>query len=90
MIFYVYYDAYGHALKAIDERELEENYGGDVDLFLKQMCRLSKNSDTERATGHVGTLRFESEEELRDFLGSLGDEITGFYNCGGDSRPYNF
>lgn len=45
---------------------------------------------TERTTGHVSTLRFDSENELNDYLESLGDEITGFYECQSESRPYNF
>ncbi|MFH1935882.1 MAG: hypothetical protein ABIN18_30485 [Pseudomonadota bacterium] len=44
----------------------------------------------ERTTGHVSTLRFDSENELNDYLESLGDEITGFYECQSESRPYNF
>ena len=41
-------------------------------------------------TGHVGTLSFQSEQELTDYLESLGDEISGFYKADSDSRPYNF
>ena len=44
----------------------------------------------ERSTGHVGTLKFDNENELKDYLESLGDEITGFYGCQSESRPYNF
>ena len=48
------------------------------------------DAKTERTTGHVSTLRFDSENELNDYLESLGDEITGFYECQSESRPYNF
>ena len=48
------------------------------------------DAKTERTTGHVITLRFDSENELNDYLESLGDEITGFYECQSESRPYNF
>jgi dsRNA-specific ribonuclease len=38
----------------------------------------------------VGTLTFESEVELNEYLESLGDVVTGFFECESDSRPYNF
>jgi hypothetical protein len=49
-------------------------------------------SDVERrhATGHVGTLRFDDEMELNDYLKLLGEEIDGFYGYRSESRPYNF
>ena len=48
------------------------------------------NSENENVTGSVSTLSFESEKELNEYIESLGDEITGFYGCEAESRPYNF
>jgi hypothetical protein len=89
MKYYVYFDAYGHARQAISENELAENYRGDPDRFLKAMCRLGPHAAKGRIAGHVGTLSFHSEAELRNYLEALGDEITGFW-ADSDSRPYNF
>jgi hypothetical protein len=85
MKYYVYFDPYGHARLAIGEKELAEKYRNDPDKFLNDMCR-----HFDHASGHVGTLCFDNENELDDYLNSLGDEITGFYGCRSDSRPYNF
>jgi hypothetical protein len=41
-------------------------------------------------TGHVGTLAFDNEKDLNDYLAELGEEIEGFYGCRSESRPYNF
>lgn len=90
MKYYVYFDSYGHAGQAINEKELAERYNNDPDEFFGAMCALAPDADRARATGHVGTLRFDDENELRDYLESLGDEITGFYGCMSESRPYNF
>jgi hypothetical protein len=90
VIYYVYFDAYGHARRAISEKELAAKYNNDPDTFYKATCRSGPNEEARRATGHVGTLRFHDEKELNDFLQSLGDEIIGFYECGSESRPYNF
>jgi hypothetical protein len=54
------------------------------------MCRRGPDADEGHLTGHVGTLSFQSEKELTDYLETLGDEISGFYNADSDSRPYNF
>ena len=90
MRYYVYFDGYGHLGNVISEKELTEKYNNDPDEFLKAMCRSGPDATVERAIGHVNTLRFDSENELNDYLESLGDEITGFYGCESESRPYNF
>jgi hypothetical protein len=90
MKYYVYFDAYGHARQAISERELTEHYQNDVNKFWEAMCRRGPDADEGHLTGHVGTLSFQSEKELTDYLETLGDEISGFYNADSDSRPYNF
>ncbi|UCF85991.1 MAG: hypothetical protein JSV50_10265 [Desulfobacteraceae bacterium] len=90
MRYYLYFDGYGQLRNAISEKELNEKYNNDPDEFLKAMCRSGPDAKIERAAGHVSTLRFDSESELNDYLESLGDEITGFYGCQSESRPYNF
>jgi hypothetical protein len=90
MKYYVYFDAYGHARKAITEKELAEGYQNDPDIFLNTMCRRRADVSADHTSGHVGTLCFDDENELNDYIESLGDEITGFYGCRSDSRPYNF
>ena len=90
MKYYVYFDAYGLPRKAISAAELAETYQNDSDTFLKAMCRQTADGEPEPISGHVGTLSFNSDSELTDYLDSLGDEIDGFYEAEGDSRPYNF
>ena len=90
MLFYVYFDGYGNARKAIGQEELAEKYDNDRGEFLKAMGALESTTGTTRTAGHVGTFRFENERELREALDTLGDEIEGFYGCASDSRPYNF
>jgi hypothetical protein len=90
MLYYVYFDAYGHVRRVVNERALAEEFGGDPDRLLRAMCRTSGDAEKGRAAGHVGTLAFNSDEELNDYLRSLGDEIEGFFGCEADSRPYNF
>jgi hypothetical protein len=90
MKYYVYFDPYGHAKQAISETELAQKYHNQPDEFLKAMCHLPPDAGISHTTGHVGTLNFESEKELEEYLESLGDEVTGFYGCRSQSRPYNF
>jgi len=90
MKFFVYFDAYGHARQLISQQQLAQRYGNDPDKFLQAACRTQPDAAMGHASGHVGTLSFASEAELKDYLQSLGDEITGFYSGDGDSRPYNF
>lgn len=90
MIFYVYFDSYGHARAVLSRDQLEGEYNGDPDAFLQAMNAKSHDAGTAHTTGHVGTLRFDTKEALEEYLNSLGDEITGFYDGDADSRPYNF
>lgn len=90
MKFYVYYDAYGHARRAISEAQLAATYQNDPDRFLEAMCRSGARPATGLITGHVGILNFTNARELKDYLESMGDEISGFYRAEADSRPYNF
>ncbi len=90
MKYYVYFDAYGHARRAISDAQLVESYQNDPAKFLQAMCRREADGDKVLVSGHVGTFSFNSPEELQDYLDSLGDELSGFYEGEGDSRPYNF
>lgn len=90
MKYYVYFDAYGHARQAISDAQLAEAYQNDPAKFLQAMCRRGSQGDAHPVSGHVGTLSFNSPQELQDYLDSLGDELEGFYEAEGDSRPYNF
>jgi hypothetical protein len=88
--YYVYFDAYGHARQAISAAQLAEAYQNDPTVFLHAMCCRGSDGEAHPVSGHVGTLSFNSPEELQDYLNSLGDELNGFYEGEGDSRPYNF
>ena len=89
MKFYVYYDTYGRAKKAITEEELKRLYNNSTERFLKEASRDLEDREGNRK-GNVGVLMFNDRKELQDFLNSLGDEIEGFYRCKEESRPYNF
>jgi hypothetical protein len=90
MKYHVYFDGYGHAKGAVSEKDLAEKYEGDPKLFLRAMCGVAPDGGIELTSGHVGTMNFESEKDLQEYLAGCGDEITGFYECDSDSRPYNF
>ena len=90
MKYFVYFDAYGHVRQFVTEQQLSENYNNDPGEFLSAMCREQPNINKGQITGHVGTLCFNTEKELIDYLAQLGEEIEGFYGCHSESRPYNF
>lgn len=90
MTYYVYFDAYGHARRIITETELAQKFNNEPHHFLRMMCQGDPAASDEHTSGHVGTLSFDTEKELKDYLAGLGDEITGFYGCRSESRPYNF
>jgi len=90
MKYYVYYDRYRHPRRAVSEKELAEQYESSPENFLRAMCELSPDAEIECAIGHVGIMRFSGEKEVKDYLEKTGEEIIGFFECEGDSRPYNF
>lgn len=90
MKYYIYFDRYRRPRNAVSESELARNYENSSENFLRTMCDMSRDSEIEHAVGHVGVMRFSSEKELKEYLENTGDEITGFYECEGESRPYNF
>ena len=90
MKYYVYFDAYGHAKRIITEKELTEKFNNEPHQFLSVMCQGHSEPSDRHTSGHVGTLSFDTEKELMEYLEGLGDEISGFYGCRSESRPYNF
>ena len=54
------------------------------------MCQQRSSTVGSHTIGHVGTLCFDTEKDLIDYLSELGEEIEGFYGCRSESRPYNF
>jgi len=90
MRYYVYFDAYGHARQIVNEQQLAEKYESEPAEFLSAMCRKQPNTGKGYTSGHVGTLCFDTEKDLIDYLAELGEEIEEFYACGSGSRPYNF
>ena len=90
MKYFVYFDAYGHAQRVITEKELAEKFNNEPQRFLSVMCQAHPAAAQGHTSGHVGTLSFDTPKELKEYLEGLGDEITGFYGCRSESRPYNF
>ena len=90
MKYYVYFDAYGHARQIVTEHQLAEKFHNEPAEFLSAMCRKQPDAGNGHTTGHVGTLSFDTEKDLKDYLAGLGEEIEGFYGCRSESRPYNF
>ncbi len=90
MKFYVYFDPYGHAKQIITEQQLAETFHSETNDFLVAMCQGQPDAAGTHCSGHVGTLTFDNEEDLQDYLAELGEEIEGFYDCRSESRPYNF
>ena len=90
MKYYVYFDAYGHARQIVTEQQLAERFHNEPGEFLSAMCRGQTDAAKGHTTGHVGTLSFDNEKDLNDYIADLGEEIEGFYGCRSESRPYNF
>jgi len=90
MIFYVYFDPYGNPRRALSAEELEEDYGGSTEAFLKAAAPAAPGASPDHSVGHVGTLAFADEVQLKEYLDGLGEELEGFYEGRSDSRPYNF
>jgi len=90
MKFYVYFDPYGHARQIISEKELAGTYNNQTGEFLAAVSQGQPDAEKAHRTGHVGTLTFDNEKDLNDYLAELGEEIEGFYGCRSESRPYNF
>jgi hypothetical protein len=88
--YYVYFDAYGHPRRAVNAAQLAAEYADDPEVFRRSACNAPQGAGPQFVSGHVGVLAFGDEAELGRYLESLGEEIAGFYDGIGDSRPYNF
>jgi hypothetical protein len=88
--YYVYFDAYGHPRGAVSAQELRERFENDPEAFRRSASRIPQDASAHFSVGHVGVLTFGDAQELKCFLDSMGDEIAGFYDGLGESRPYNF
>ena len=89
MKYYIYFDGYEHLKEVISEKDLKDKYNNDPDQFLKYMLEQG-GIDAGHTVGHITMLEFNNERELKDYIKTLTDEVTGFYDCESDSRPYNF
>ena len=90
MQYFVYYDGYGHVRQVISADDLDERFAGDPERFLASCLEPRSGAAAPGPSGHVGTLVFDTAEELQEFLERLGDEVEGFFCCRSESRPYNF
>jgi hypothetical protein len=90
MLYYVYFDSYRRPKQAVSEDELAGRYKNDPDGFWRSMCGLPPDAPIEQTVGHVGVMRFETQGELQAYMEATGEEISGFYECKEDCRPYNF
>ncbi len=90
MRYYACFDGYGHLMGVVSQPELAERYRDDPEEFLRRNQPPGAIGAAGRPAGHVAVLNFSNNEELQEFLDSLGDEIEGFYGCRSESRPYNF
>lgn len=88
MIYYVYYDSYGNPRQAISEQELRDRYGNDPESF--RAALRGESPDTGNMTAHVGTVNFNDEKELQEFMDSMDEANRGFFEGEGQSRPFNF
>ena len=81
MKYYVYYDGYGNAKKAIGEEELLTLYGNSPDSFLKAMLGREAGQGDLGGKGYISVVNFGSEQERDEYLESLGEKISSFGGC---------
>jgi hypothetical protein len=82
MRYYVYYDGYGNAKKAIGEEDLARRYGNNPDSFLKEMRWSRAGEEGELGgKGHVSLVNFETEQERDEYLKTLGEKISSYGGC---------
>ena len=79
--YYVYYDGYGNAKKAIGEEDLAALHGNDPDSFLKEMLGSRAGEGALGGKGHVSVVNFGSEQERDEYLESLAEKISSFGGC---------
>lgn len=81
MKYYVYYDGYGHAKKAIGEEELAERCGNNPDTFLKEMLGGGAGEGDLGGKGYISTVNFESDQERVEYLETLSEKISSYGGC---------
>ncbi len=81
MKYYVYYDGYGNAKKAIGEEDLVALYGNDPDSFLKEMLGSRAGEGALGGKGHVSVVYFETEQERDEYLETFVDKISSYGGC---------
>jgi hypothetical protein len=81
MKYYVYYDGYGNAKKAIGEEDLAVRYGNNPDSFLKEMLGGEAGEGDLGGKGFVSVVNFESEQERDEYLETLGEKISSYGGC---------
>jgi hypothetical protein len=81
MKYYVYYDGYGNAKKAIGEEDLAGKYGSNPDSFLKDMLGSGAGEGDLGGKGYVSLINFESEQERDEYLDSLSEKISSYGGC---------
>ena len=81
MRYYVYYDGYGNARKAISEEQLATGYRNSPDAFLKEMLGSGAGERDLGGKGYVSVVNFESEQERDEYLETLGEQISSYGGC---------
>ena len=81
MKYYVCYDGYGHAKKAVSQEELATGYGNNPDSFLKKMLGFSAGEGNLGGKGYVSVINFESEQERDEYLETMGERISSYGGC---------
>ena len=81
MKYFVYYDGYGNAKKAVGEAELAESYGSNSGAFLKAMLGSQGAQREVGGRGYVSVVNFDTEQERDEYLENLGEQISSYGGC---------
>jgi len=81
MRYYVYYDGYGNARKAISEEQLATGYRNSPDAFLKEMLGSRAGERDLGGKGYVFVVNFDTEQERDEYLETLGEQISSYGGC---------
>ena len=81
MKYFVYYDGYGNAKKAIGEKDLAVRYGNNPDSFLKEMLGREAGEGDLGGKGYVSVVNFDTEQERDEYLENLGEQISSYGGC---------
>ena len=81
MKYYVYYDGYGNAKKAIREEDLAAGYGNNPDSFLKELLGSEAGERDVGGKGYVSVVNFDSEQERDEYFETIGEKISSYGGC---------